>query len=86
MSQKTLRKVSPLIYVLLLIFLVIFLVPIYMALITALKNPSEIRLATAWIPPLHPYWKSFSEAFELLLPNLRNSIVLAVSERYFRLW
>ncbi|WP_319562598.1 carbohydrate ABC transporter permease [Marispirochaeta sp.] len=79
MSQRTLRKVSPMIYVLLLIVLVIFLVPIYMAMITALKNPAEISLSTAWIPPSRPYWKSFADALDLLLPSLKNSVVLTVS-------
>ena len=71
MSQRTLRKVSPVVYVLLMIVLVIFLVPIYMAVITALKNPAEISLSTAWIPPSRPYWKSFADALDLLLPSLK---------------
>ncbi|WP_319416932.1 carbohydrate ABC transporter permease [Marispirochaeta aestuarii] len=79
MSQRTLRKVSPVVYVLLMIVLVIFLVPIYMAVITALKNPAEISLSTAWIPPSRPYWKSFADALDLLLPSLKNSLVLTLS-------
>ncbi|MDY7027875.1 MAG: carbohydrate ABC transporter permease [Spirochaetota bacterium] len=79
MSQNTLRKVSPTVYVLLLIILAIFLVPIYMAVITALKNPAEISLSTAWVPPSRPYWKSFADAFKLLMPSLKNSVVLTVS-------
>ncbi len=79
MSQSTLRKVSPTVYVLLLIVLAVFLVPIYMAVITALKNPAEISLSTAWIPPSRPYWKSFADAFNLLMPSLKNSVVLTVS-------
>jgi glucose/mannose transport system permease protein len=79
MSQNTLRKVSPTVYVLLLIILAIFLVPIYMAVITALKNPAEISLSTAWVPPSRLYWKSFADAFNLLMPSLKNSVVLTVS-------
>ncbi|WP_321992221.1 carbohydrate ABC transporter permease [Marispirochaeta aestuarii] len=79
MPQRTLRKVSPVVYVLLMIVLVIFLVPIYMAVITALKNPAEISLSTAWIPPSRPYWKSFADALDLLLPSLKNSLVLTLS-------
>jgi len=79
MSQSTLRRVSPAVYVMLLIVLAVFLVPIYMAVITALKNPAEISLSTAWKLPSYPYWKSFSEALELLLPSLKNSVVLTVS-------
>ncbi|WP_319477869.1 carbohydrate ABC transporter permease [Marispirochaeta aestuarii] len=79
MPQRTLRKVSPVVYVLLMIMLIIFLVPIYMAVITALKNPAEISLSTAWIPPSRPYWKSFADALDLLLPSLKNSLVLTLS-------
>jgi len=79
MSQSTLRKVSPTVYVLLLIVLAIFLVPIYMAVITALKNPAEISLSTAWKLPSRPYWKSFADALKLLLPSLKNSVVLTVT-------
>lgn len=79
MSQSTLRRVSPFIYVMLAAILLVFLVPIYMAVITALKNPSEISLSTAWLPPSRPYWRSFSEALNLLLPSLKNSVVLTVS-------
>ena len=79
MPQRTLRKVSPVVYVLLMIMLVIFLVPIYMAVITALKNPAEISLSTAWIPPSRPHWKSFADALDLLLPSLKNSLVLTLS-------
>ncbi len=78
MSQSTLRKVSPLTYIILVVILLIFLVPIYMALITALKNPAEISLSTAWVPPTRPYWRSFSDALKLLLPSLQNSVVLTV--------
>ena len=79
MSQTTLRKVSPLIYVMVLTIMLIFLVPIYMALITALKNPAEINLATAWHLPSTPYWRSFSEALKLLLPSLQNSLILTIT-------
>ena len=79
MSQNTLRRVSPIVYVMVLAVMVIFLVPIYMALITALKNPAEINLATAWNLPSYPYWQSFVEAYNMLLPSLRNSLVLTIT-------
>jgi glucose/mannose transport system permease protein len=59
--------------------LVIFLVPVYMAVITSLKNPAEISLSTAWNLPSTPYWRSFSEAFAILRRYLQNSLVLTVS-------
>ena len=79
MSQSTLRKVHPSVYVLLLVVLAVFLVPIYMAVITALKNPAEISLSTAWKLPSKLYWRSFADALDLLLPSLKNSVVLTVS-------
>ncbi len=79
MSQNTLRRVSPIVYIMVFAIMIIFLVPIYMAIITALKNPAEINLATAWNLPSRPYWKSFSEALDLLLPSLENSVILTVT-------
>lgn len=79
MSQSTLRKVSPLVYVMVFTAMLLFLVPIYMAIITALKAPAEINLATAWNLPTKPHWKSFSDALALLLPNLKNSLILTIS-------
>ncbi len=79
MSQRTLRRIHPVIYILLAIMLAIFLVPIYMALVTALKHPSEIGLSTAWNLPSSLNWRSFSEALELLLPSLQNSVVLTIT-------
>lgn len=79
MSQNTLRRVHPSIYVMVLAIMVVFLVPIYMAIITALKNPAEINLATAWHLPSTPYWRSFRVALDLLLPSLQNSLVLTIT-------
>ena len=79
MSQNTLRRVHPSIYVMVLAIMVVFLVPIYMAIITALKNPAEINLATAWNLPSEPYWRSFKEALDLLLPSLENSLILTIT-------
>ncbi len=56
-----------------------FLVPIYMTVITALKQPADINLLTAWSVPSPVYWKSFADAWVLLGPNLKNSLVLTFS-------
>ena len=79
MSQTTLKRVHPIIYLFLAVMLLVFLVPVYMAVITALKNPAEISLSTAWDLPSSPYWQSFQEAFTVLQPYLQNSIILTVS-------
>ena len=60
-------------------FALLFLMPAYMTVITALKAPSDINLATAWNPPKALNWASFSEAIAKLGPNALNSLTLAVS-------
>jgi glucose/mannose transport system permease protein len=49
-----------------------------MTIITAIKNPSEINLSTAWIPPFHPDWASFLKAVREIAPSFTNSMILAV--------
>jgi len=68
-----------LLYVTLVIVAAIYLTPIYMTVITALKNPADINLSTAWQLPSRLNWGSFSQAYAKLGPNFLNSIILAVS-------
>ncbi len=56
-----------------------FLMPIYMMVVTALKEPAEISLDTAWRLPTIWNWASFGDAWEAFLPKLRNSLVLTVA-------
>jgi len=56
-----------------------FLLPVYMMLVTALKQPIDINLDTAWSLPASLNWSSFSQALAAFLPKLRNSFVLAIS-------
>lgn len=67
-----------LIYAALVLLAAVYLVPVYMTVITSLKAPEEINLATAWAPPQRPYWESYATAFEQFKPKLRNSLILAV--------
>jgi glucose/mannose transport system permease protein len=56
-----------------------YLLPAYLTIITALKLPGDISLPQSWqLPPTLNYG-SFSEAFELLRPNIVNSVILTVS-------
>ncbi len=64
-------------YAFLILLLLIFLVPMYMALITSLKEPSRINLLSAWQLPSKLNFSSFSEAFNLLKNNVLNSLILA---------
>lgn len=64
------------IYGLLLFFMLVFLVPLYLVLVTSLKNPADINLNTTWDLPKEPYWQSYEEALEAFGPRFRNSLIL----------
>ena len=68
-----------LLYATLIVVAAIYLMPIYMTVITALKDPADINLDTAWQLPSHLNWGSFSQAYAKLGPNIVNSIILAVT-------
>jgi glucose/mannose transport system permease protein len=68
-----------LMYVLLAVGLVAFLVPIYMVVVTALKQPVDINLDTSWRLPRVWNWASFAQAWVAFLPKLRNSLVLTIT-------
>lgn len=53
-----------------------FLLPIYLVLVTALKEPNAITLETAWQLPKVWNWSSFSEAWTAFFPKMKNSFVL----------
>ena len=57
----------------------LFLMPVYMMLLTALKEPAAINLDTAWQIPRTWNWGSFAQAWTSFLPKLRNSLVLTVA-------
>ncbi len=57
----------------------LFLMPVYMMLLTALKEPAAISLDTAWQLPRTWNWDSFAQAWASFLPKLRNSLVLTVA-------
>lgn len=76
-NQITLGRI--ILYVGIAVFLLFYLTPVYMALITALKDPAEISLATAWKVPDKPHWQSFPLALEELGSSFKNSVILAVT-------
>jgi glucose/mannose transport system permease protein len=79
MAGNKSSRPKPYVYVLLVFMSVIFLVPAYMTIITAFKNPGDINLSTAWIPPLKPDVLSFIKAVGTILPNFANSLILTVT-------
>jgi glucose/mannose transport system permease protein len=68
-----------LMYAILALAVSFFLVPVYMMLVTALKEPAAIGLDTAWQLPRIWNWASFAEAWAAFRPKLWNSLVLTVS-------
>jgi len=68
-----------LLYATLIVVAAVYVMPIYMTVITALKNPADINLDTAWQVPPHLNWGSFSQAYDKLGPNIMNSVILAVT-------
>ncbi len=81
MVHNTLHYINnhKLVYALLGVFTLIFLIPIYMTIITALKQPADINLLTSWSFPSPIFWKSFSDAWALLGSDLKNSFILTFS-------
>jgi glucose/mannose transport system permease protein len=56
-----------------------FVMPVYMMVVTALKEPIAIDLATAWEPPRTWNWGSFAQAWTTFLPKLKNSFLLTIT-------
>jgi glucose/mannose transport system permease protein len=67
-----------LMYVLLVAGVVAFLVPIYMVVVTALKQPAAINLSTTWQLPKVWNWASFQQAWVAFFPKLKNSFTLTI--------
>lgn len=66
------------IFLLLGLFAAFYLLPIYLMLITGLKDLTEVNLRTMWNLPASLNFASFAEALNKLLPNLQNSIALTI--------
>ncbi|MBL8163527.1 MAG: carbohydrate ABC transporter permease [Anaerolineae bacterium] len=66
------------IYVVLILLTLVFLAPVYLVVVTSLKDPATINLASTWNLPEFPYWQSFGEVLEAFGPRLRNSVALVL--------
>ncbi len=77
MSKQMIIKQS-LTYLLLLFFIAIFLIPAYMVIVTSLKTPAQITLATAWELPKPWNYQSFIIAWDAFSPFLLNSVNLVI--------
>ncbi|TJY40716.1 carbohydrate ABC transporter permease [Cohnella pontilimi] len=67
-----------LLYSLLVVLAALFLVPVYVMLITSLKGVKEITLDQMWRLPSALDFSGYKEAYTKLVPNLRNSFLLAI--------
>ncbi len=77
-TQKRRSPWRPVVYLLLVLATIFYLLPIYLVLVTALKEATDIQLATTWNLPNPWSWGSFATAWQAFAPKLRNSLVLAV--------
>ena len=80
-GTTTERKSSPykwIIYVLLAIFAAFFLIPLYVAIITALKSMGEVSRSDFWAFPAAPTSENFSLALDKLGTGLINSVYLTL--------
>ena len=64
--------------VFLLLCLVFFLMPIYVMVVTGLKEATSVSLSTMWNLPTRLSGGGFMEAFERLRPNMGNSLMIAI--------
>ncbi len=70
-------------YAVLVVAAAAYLLPLYMTIATSLKAPAGIRLDTAWEFPRTLHWDGYAAAWERFAPQLRNSLILAVTATVF---
>jgi glucose/mannose transport system permease protein len=67
------------VYIALILMTIIFLLPVYIVVVTSLKDPAVINLATTWQPPESPYWQSYGEVVDAFGSRLGNSVTLVIA-------
>jgi glucose/mannose transport system permease protein len=67
-----------LILIFLLLAALFFLMPIYVMLVTGLKQAQNVSLSTMWQPPTYLSGGGFREAWNRLYPNMGNSLQLTI--------
>jgi glucose/mannose transport system permease protein len=55
-----------------------FLMPLYVMVVTGLKDSTHVSLSTMWNLPMRLTGGGFIEAWQRLVPNLGNSLMLAI--------
>ena len=66
------------IYLVLVAFAAFYAMPIYILIITALKPFQDINVTQMWELPKGFYLGSFTEAWKLVSPNFKNSVMITV--------
>ncbi len=77
--MTTWRRHRWVIYLLLVVASATFLLPVYLVVVTSLKAPADINLATTWSLPSAWHWRSFSDAWVVFSPKLANSFTLTIA-------
>jgi glucose/mannose transport system permease protein len=62
----------------LILCLVFFLMPVYVMVVTGLKEATSVSLSTMWNLPTRLSGGGFMEAFQRLRPNMGNSLLIAI--------
>lgn len=66
------------IYLVLLAFALFYAMPIYVLIITGLKPFEDINVTRMWELPQGLYFGSFAQAWTLVAPNFKNSVMITV--------
>ncbi len=75
LPKTTLDYVS---LVFLFLCMLFFLMPLYVMVVTGMKDSTNVSLSTMWNLPTRLSGGGFMEAWQRLLPNLGNSLMLAI--------
>lgn len=70
--------VRTMIYAALILGAAVFLLPVYLVVVTSLKDPATINLATTWNLPETPYWQSYNEVINAFGGRIQNSVTLVI--------
>ena len=70
--------VARLIYAALILAAVWFLLPVYLMLITGMKTYDQVNITTMWAFPNPISLDGFTQAWEKVAPNFKNSILITV--------
>jgi glucose/mannose transport system permease protein len=59
-------------------FLLVFLMPLYLMVVTGLKDATNVSLSSMWNLPAYLSGGGFSEAWKRLWPSMVNSLFMTI--------